>query len=78
MLPGISRMSITSQALNDNHLSLPALDEDHPSRTYLRDCGVPVSSLTLKGREFHIRNKTTYTGKGRSSVYGTNPQNEGK
>ena len=34
--------------------------------------------LTLKGREFRIRNKTTYTGKGGSSVYGTKPQNEGK
>ena len=34
--------------------------------------------LTLKGREFHIRNKTTHTGNGRSSVYGTKPKNEGK
>ena len=34
--------------------------------------------LTLKGWEFRIRNKTTYTGKGGSSVHRTKPQNEGK
>ena len=39
--------------------------------------GGPLN-LTLKGREFSIRNKTTYTGKGGSSVCGTKPQNEGK
>ena len=33
-------------------------------------------SLTLKEREFRIRNKTTYTGKGGSSLYETKPQNE--
>ena len=31
------------------------------------------SPLTLKGREFRIQNKTTFTGKGGSSVYGTKP-----
>ena len=36
------------------------------------------SDLTLRGREFCKRNKTTYTGKGGSSVYGTKPQNERK
>ena len=35
-------------------------------------------SLTLKGREFRIRNKTTYTGNSGSSIYGTKPKNEGK
>ena len=30
--------------------------------------------LTLKQREFHIQNKTTYMGNGGSSVYGTTPK----
>ena len=30
--------------------------------------GENVAMLTLKGREFRIRNNTTYTGKGGSSV----------
>ena len=33
-----------------------------------------ISILTLKGWEFSIRNKTTYMGKGGSSLYGTKPQ----
>ena len=39
---------------------------------------VIMQILTLKGREFCIRNKTTYMGKGESSVYGTKPRNKGK
>ena len=37
-----------------------------------------VFSLTLKGREFRIRNKTTYTGNGGSSVCGTKPKRRRK
>ena len=42
------------------------------SRPYLQ------IALTLKGWEFRIRNKTTYTGNGGSSVYGTKPKRRRK
>ena len=34
--------------------------------------------LTFKWWEFRIRNKTTYMGKGGSSVYGTTPKRQRK
>ena len=33
-----------------------------------------VDRLTLKRQEFRMRNKTTYTGNGGSSLYGTMPK----